>query len=348
MKKLFSFFLFLNIALITVAQSDGSGHDVGFSVGSTFALTDLGGANKIGAPFLRDLDFKATRFCVSGFYRYNVNKWTALRANLMWGMLNANDKNVSGTPPGPNGEPPSNSWYRSHRNLNFTTHIFEFQAIGEINLKKYMHDVAGKRQRERWAPYVGGGLGFFWFSPYTYAVDGDGNNTGDKVKLRKLGTEGQGIIPGTSIYSSFQFDLVALVGIKFNINDKFSMALEGVYHQTFTDYLDDVSGNYPNQAVLDQMSPLAQQLSDRSNEPGAPWPDPTPLDYDIYNATIRSQSGIGEERGDNNVVDAKGINDQFFQLQLTMSISLGYFNRKAGFGCGRKNPYNTKFSCPRW
>lgn len=348
MKKLIALLISLNLAFAASAQSDGSGHDVGFSIGPSFALTDLGGADKLGAPFLRDIDFKATRFAFSGFYRYNVNKWVALRANLMWAMLNASDKNVSGTPPGANGEPPSNSWYRSHRNLSFVSHIFEFQAIGEINLKKYMHDVAGKNQPEKWAPYVGGGLGFFWYNPYTRAVDADGNSSGDKIKLRKLGTEGQGIIPGTKIYSSFQFDLVALLGIKYNVTDKFSIALEGIYHQTFTDYLDDVSGNYPNADVLAQMSPLAQQMSDRSNEVGAPWPDPTPNVYDIYNATIRTQDGIGEERGDNNQVDVKGVNDQFFQLQLTMSISLGYFNRKLGFACGRKNPYGHKFSCPRW
>jgi hypothetical protein len=344
MKKLFSFFLFLNITLITVAQSDGSGHDVGVSIGPSFALTDLGGANKLGAPFIRDLDFKATRFTVSGFYRYNVNKWVALRANLMWAMLSASDKNVTGCPNCNNGSP-DNSWYRSLRNLNFTSHIFEFQAIGEVNLKKYMHDVAGKRQRDRWAPYVGGGLGFFWFNPYSRAVDGDGNSTGDKVKLRKLGTEGQGIIQGSKIYSSFQFDLVALIGIKFNVTDKLSIALEGVYHQTFTDYLDDVSGNHPDFVVFDAMSDLAKQFSDRSQEPGAPWPQQIYHDQHIRSP---GPNGKGYERGDDNVIDTKGINDQFFQLQLTFSISLGEFNRKAGFGCGRKNPYNTKFACPKW
>ena len=346
MKKLIPLFLLLNLTILSIAQ-DGPGHDIGVSIGPTFALTDLGGANKLGAPFIRDVDFRATRYALSVFYRYNFSKWAALRTNLMWAMLSANDKNVTGCLDCNNGGP-SNSWYRSHRNLNFTTHIIELQFIGELNLKKYMHDISGKHEKERWAPYVGGGLGFFWFNPYTKAVNADGQYSGSKIKLRKLGTEGQGLPGMPKIYSAFKFDLVGLIGIKFNVTDKLSMAFELIYHQTFTDYLDDVSGNYPDSSVLAQMSPLAKEFSDRSNEPGAPWPDPNPSVLSIYNVTVRDAGGKGQERGDNNIGDTKGINDQFFQVQLTFSIALGEFSRKAGFGCGRKNPYGHKFSCPKW
>lgn len=328
---------------IKAADTEGSGHDVGFSVGPSFSLTDLGGAKKIGSPFLRDLDFQATRFAVSAFYRYNINKFIAVRANLMYGMLSADDKNTDGNPP-PNV---TDSWYRARRNLNYTTHIFEFQAITEINLKKYIHDEA-RGSKDRWAPYIGGGLGFFYFNPYT-KLDGE------KVKLKPLGTEGQ-YIGYKKPYSNFQFDLIAMVGIKYNVTEKFSIALEGWYHQTFTDYLDDVSGNYINPQDVPLLSSVGQILQNRANT--GKYPD---NDFNFVEGqrdwrrflsdgvTPNPQfgqllpSGIGQQRGD------KKDNDQFLHIQLTFSFSLGATGKRLGFGsCGKRNPYHHKFNCPRW
>lgn len=338
----FLFFIMLSPSFVSANDAEGSGHDIGFTVGPSFALTDLGGANKIGAPFLRDIDFKATRYSLSVFYRYNVNKWISVRANLMYGMLSASDRNTSGIPPSEPGGP-SNSWYRSHRNLNFTTHMIEFQAIAEINLKKYMHDAASG-SKDRWAPYIGGGLGFFWFDPYTKRFDvSTGKYVGEKIKLRKLGTEGQGLPGQKPIYKSVNFDLIALLGIKFNVTEKFSIAFEGWYHQTFTDNLDDVAGDYPNADVLALMSPLAQEFSDRTQEPGAPYPEAG------YHYIVRDINGIGQERGDNNIDDVKGSNDQFLNFKLAFTFALGAGGKKMAFGsCGRRNPYHHKFSCPKW
>lgn len=332
----------VSVLQLIANDSEGSGHTVGISVGPSFALTDLGGANKIGAPFIRDIDFKATRYTVSAFYRYNVNKWFSVRANLMYGMLKADDNNTDGTPPGPDG--PTASWYRARRNLNFETHLVEFQAIGEVNLKKYIYD-EGKGSKERWAPYIGGGLGFFWFNSYTRL-------NGDKVKLRPLGTEGQYIRNATNGYAkpykNFNFDLIAVVGIKYNINQKFSIAIEGMYHQTFTDYLDDVSGNYINPQDVPLLSTTAQILQNRANAGRYPNDDfnfvegqkgsnPSQPTYGLL-----LPSGIGQQRGD------KKDNDQFMHLQVTFTFNI-IRGDKLGFGsCGRRNPYHHKFSCPKW
>lgn len=341
MKKIIHYKLLLvtlAISLFTTRANaaDGSGHEIGFSVGPNFALTDLGGAQRIGASEfgLRDIDFRATRYSISAFYRYNINNWLAVRGNLMYGMLSADDKHTDGTPPGPDG--PSDSWYRARRNLNFTTHMVEFQAITEVNLKKYNHE-AGKGDKERWAPYAGGGLGFFWFNPYT-------KFNGEKVKLRPLGTEGQ-TIGYKKMYSNFQFDLMALLGIKYNVTEKFSIALEGIYHQTFTDYLDDVSGNYINAEDVPSLTPLGQALQNRANAPDGKYPN------NLYNfvegqkpnnvAFLKTQ-GAGNQRGD------ETDNDQFMHIQLTFTFTLSS-GKRLGFGsCGKKNPYKHKFSCPKW
>ncbi|HQO31865.1 MAG TPA: DUF6089 family protein [Chitinophagales bacterium] len=346
MKKIIHYKLLLVTLVISLFTTranaaDGSGHEIGFSVGPNFALTDLGGAQKIGATEfgLRDIDFRATRYSISAFYRYNINNWLAVRGNLMYGMLSADDKHTDGTPPGPDG--PSDSWYRARRNLNFTTHMIEFQAITEVNLKKYNHE-AGKGDKERWAPYVGGGLGFFWFNPYTKL-------NGEKVKLRPLGTEGQFIRNSSNgynkPYSNFQFDLMALVGIKYNVTEKFSIALEGIYHQTFTDYLDDVSGNYINAEDVPSLTPLGQALQNRANETDGKYPN------NLYNfvegqkpnnVSTLKPFGAGNQRGD------KTDNDQFLHIQLTFTFTLSS-GKRLGFGsCGKKNPYKHKFSCPKW
>jgi opacity protein-like surface antigen len=329
MKKVINISLllfFITVANFTIfAQAEGSGHDIGFSVGPNFSLTDLGGSDKIGAPFLRDVDPQSTRFFISAFYRYNVNKWFAVRANLMYGMLTANDNNTNGTPPSVDG-PPSDSWYRARRNLNFTTHIFEFQGLLEANLKKYVHD-AGAGDNERWAPYVGAGLGFFYFDPYT-------TFNGGKVKLRPLGTEGQYIYKDKKKYSNLQFDLVALVGIKYNITNRVSLALEGLYHQTFTDYLDDVSGNYVNPDDLSKLSPTAQALQNRVNTGRFPENTYNFVEGQYTTAGLINSGGIGQQRGD------KKNNDQFFNVQLTLSVAL-----TSGMG---KSKFRGNFSCPTW
>lgn len=320
----------------TANDAEGSGHDIGISVGPNFSLTDLGGANKIGSPFLRDVDFKATRFCISAFYRYNVNKFLAVRANLMYGMLSADDKNTDGVAPTTAANPTTGvtaSWYRARRNLNFTTHIFEFQALAEINLKKYQHDVASG-SKDRWAPYIAGGVGFFWFNPYTKL-------NGEKVKLKPLGTEGQNLGGAyKKPYKNVNFDLMALIGVKYNVTERFSIAIEGVYHQTFTDYLDDVSGNYINSADIASLSPTAQILQNRSNTSKYPQDDFNFVEGQFSNTGVLG--GAGNQRGD------KKDNDQFFHVQVTFSIALNS-GGKLGFGsCGRRNPYHHKFACPKW
>ena len=66
MKKIVFSFLIIAIAFTayskgggrrgSLADAEGAGHDVGITVGPAWSLTDLGGAKKIGSPFLRDIE----------------------------------------------------------------------------------------------------------------------------------------------------------------------------------------------------------------------------------------------------------------------------------------------------
>jgi hypothetical protein len=72
-------------------------------------------------------------------------------------------------------------------------------------------------------------------------------------------TEGQ-----SKPYPSIAIAVPYGVGFKYNYSGRWSFIADIGYRNPYTDYLDDVSGNYPNKNKLS--SPLAQALSDRSGE----------------------------------------------------------------------------------
>lgn len=147
------------------------------------------------------------------------------------------------------------------RNLHFQSGITEFSLVGEINTLDL--------DLKRWSPYVFGGLAVYHFNPYTF------DPQGLKVFLQPLGTEGQGLpgYPQTKLYSRTQIALPFGGGIKYNISDKVRIALEVGLRKLFTDYLDDVSGNYadPNE-LFAARGQQAVDLSYREDE--LPFGDP--------------------------------------------------------------------------
>ena len=116
-----------------------------------------------------------------------------------------------------------------------------------------------------WSPYIFGGLAVFHFNPYTY------DQQNNKVFLKPLSTEGQGLPGYEKPYSLTQLALPFGGGIKYNISDNFRIALEVGLRKLFTDYLDDVSTNYPD---LNLLRPRAAYLSYRGDELKPPVPFP--------------------------------------------------------------------------
>jgi len=146
------------------------------------------------------------------------------------------------------------------RNLSFQSKISEFSLVAEVNTFDMNY--------KTWSPYVFGGLAVFHFNPYTY------DQQNNKVFLQPLGTEGQGI-PGypNGPYSLTQLALPFGGGVKYNISDNVRIALEVGLRKLFTDYLDDVSGNYadPND-LLTNRGQQSVDLSYREDE--LPFGDP--------------------------------------------------------------------------
>lgn len=140
------------------------------------------------------------------------------------------------------------------RNLSFETSITEFSLVGEYYLMN-LYD-------RKYSPYVFGGLAVYHFNPYAF------NGTDEKIYLKPLSTEGQGL-PGYTAkpYSLSQLAIPFGGGVKYAINDKFRIGLELGIRKLFTDYLDDVSGFYADQNdLLANRGQLAVDMSYRADE----------------------------------------------------------------------------------
>ncbi len=141
------------------------------------------------------------------------------------------------------------------RNLSFQTKIAEWNVIGEYNF----FDLTEKR----FTPYVFAGLAVYHFNPYAY------DTLQQKVYLRPLSTEGEGLpeYPGRKYYSLTQLAIPFGAGIKLRISDNVILAYEISFRKLFTDYLDDVSTTYVDQAtLLRERGPEAVQMAYRGNQ----------------------------------------------------------------------------------
>ncbi len=173
--------------------------------------------------------------------RYNFNNRLATKASLSYGYIYGDDKN-------------NRNVFELRRNLNFKSHLADATFTGEFNFLPYTHG----SQDEYFTPYVSLGFNVFYFAPFT-ELDGVNHF------LRPLGTEGQ---PVGGEYSFINGGLVYGGGFKWDINYEWSFNIEFTMRNLFTDYLDDVSRTFPNQATLEaNRGTIARQLSDRSIEP---------------------------------------------------------------------------------
>jgi hypothetical protein len=143
------------------------------------------------------------------------------------------------------------------RNLRFETGLFEMHAGLELNL------LAVDIDRAKVSPYVFAGIAIFYYDPFT---DGP---AGEKVFLRPLSTEGQGIptYPDRKQYNLVNVAFPIGGGMKFFIGKTVMITTELGFRYTATDYLDDVSKSYVAQdTLMAYRSKQSVDLSFRSDE----------------------------------------------------------------------------------
>lgn len=180
-------------------------------------------------------------------FRYNLDDRLALKSSLNFGRISASDEDSQNT-------------FERQRNLSFHSNIFDLTTQMEFNFLSYIH---GSKDHF-FTPYLFAGLSVFAFSPKTELE-------GNTFNLRDFGTEGQ---PIGGEYGRFSLAPTIGLGLKWDINIDWSFNLELSIHNSQTDYLDDVSGVYPDLNILSDTRGLqAVNLSDRSiaggiGEPG--------------------------------------------------------------------------------
>lgn len=218
-----------------------------------------------------------TGFSGAVFARYNINDLTGVRLALGYAGLAGTDALAD-------------SEAIRNRNLSFSSDVIELALTGELNLPGYQPYNLNRPL----SPYLFAGISAFYNNP-------SANLGGANIRLRPLGTEGQGLQDRPAPYSSIAFAIPMGLGVKYAVTDRLNIGIEFGARMTFTDYLDDVSGTYLSfPELLAGNGPLAAALGNRSGEllVGEPVIVPT-----------------GTPRGDNRA------RDWFFNAGLSISYN---------------------------
>ena len=175
--------------------------------------------------------------------RYNLSTRHSMRFTASYGQVQGIDASADDA-------------YQINRNLSFSSSIIEVAVGFELDLIKYrINDM-----KYPFSPYLFYEIAYFRMNPIVK------NTFGDEISLQELGTEGQGTpLNPKKQYSLNQISIPLGIGIKFNLKERVAVSFEYGIRKTFTDYLDDVSGNYVNSAQLAELKgPLAAELADPS------------------------------------------------------------------------------------
>lgn len=193
-----------------------------------------------GSGYMGDLNpvkpYQVTNLAFGGQVKRNLDGFWSLKLNLMHGQVQADDAL-------------SNNEHFQQRNLNFYSPLTEISLQTEFNFFNYVPGVLPGYGTRKFSPYLFAGIGGFAFNPKTKLSDGQVAN------LQPLQTEGRS-------YSKYALSIPYGAGIKYNIANNWNLIGEIGYRTAFTDYLDDVSGNYPQGAVFSPTG--SENLSDRS------------------------------------------------------------------------------------
>lgn len=216
-------------SLPTIAQVS----ELGGTIGASYYIGDL----NPDRHYPRD-----TKLAGGLIYRYNFNDRYAIRLQGLYGTLQAYDSD-------------SKDELQQLRDLHFRSRLIEAGLLFEINFFKYRSK--GKEGRN-YTPFIFAGLAYFRASPQAQLDD-------TWYDLQPLGTEGQGTSSrGGEAYPVDHFAIPFGVGFKWNAG-RLDFQLEWGMRRTNTDYVDDVSTTYLNNAQLAfENGPLAAELADRS------------------------------------------------------------------------------------
>ncbi|RAW03088.1 DUF6089 family protein [Pseudochryseolinea flava] len=279
--------------------------------------------------FSTDISFTKPAVGLSFGHRFGP-RYT-LTASFMYGALKGSDASSADRGDEDNGI------HRSNRNVSFRNRIKELSVIASIDL---FENQATYISRVSWTPYAFAGLSVFHHNPQAQVPVADifgvpFDNAGEWVDLQPLGTEGQNadlvdgdVNKGISPYKRIQFGIPFGIGARFRLNHVIDVSGEIGFRYTFTDYLDDVSGNYVDLGVFGD-DRLAQAMSYRG--------------YEIADASVLTDSYVGRDgktytvimghgrESKHNMRGSKSDKDIFMVTTIRVTYILGKTFHRAKF-----------------
>jgi hypothetical protein len=224
------------------------------------------GVSNYTGDLSNNFSYKFSKYGVGGYLSLVFSKHFRTRLTVYNGEIAATDLN-------------SSIVANRNRNLAFRSQITEVGA-------QVVYNILGKRAgflaHADYTPYVFLGIAVFHFNPQ------DSLN-GIWYDLLPLGTEGQQMhnpnLPPP--YALTQICIPFGFGFDYKLLDNLDIGIELGFRKTFTDYLDDVSGGYPDETLLrENEGNLAADLSNRTLnhnvKTGGTRGDPTANDSYFY------------------------------------------------------------------
>lgn len=219
--------------------------------------------------------------------RYNYGNYLSFRASISKASVSGSD-GLSDERSG-----------RRQRNLSFQSDIYEGALMAEFNIFGY----DALENHTQFTPYIFAGLAGFYYNPQGYYEN-------EWIDLQPLGTEGQGMPGYGEKYKRFKMSVPMGMGLKVSISEAVNFGMEVGIRRTNTDYLDDVSTNYPDLQLLQEEGDLrASILSYRTPE---------------YDPTASNRNPEGLKRGN------PDGNDWYMMSGVTLTINLGVGSHSYG------------------
>lgn len=224
-------YTYVLLSVILPIMAVGQKHEIGLFLGTSNYTGDLS----------RQIKLANSMPAVGLFYRNNLSEYFSFRTGINVAGLKAAD-----------------SLYDEYkwRNLQFRSIVVELSNIFELNYEAVSNDARSKKG----SFFVFTGFNIFYFNPQ--AKYGD-----TWVDLQPLGTEGQNIAGKDQRYSRISVSIPMGAGYKWKVSKRLLFTTEVGFRWSATDYLDDVSGKYPDLVLLNERNgEAAVALSDRSAE----------------------------------------------------------------------------------
>lgn len=291
--------------------------EIGLNLGANGYLGDIGGNELTRRTSIFDIHINETNPSFGLYTRYKINKKFAIQGALNYLKLEDRDSNSSNPA-------------RRARNLNFRNTLYELSARAEWTF--YLDTDLGNKgyYANKLNANLFAGLAGFYHNPQGQITkNGALQYDGQWFDLRPWKTEGQ-----DKEYSKFSVAIPMGIGVYITSNNQWRFGWELSYRYTFTDYLDDIKGNYANP---DDLDPQAAEFASQTYQ----------ALIDEINAEYQENDQYGNAgsiydhqyvEGANNNTGTKRGDSTHNDTYLTSSFTVGYIFK------GRSKFYRKKYS----